>query len=174
MIRTGLLRVLGAGVLSLCITTAAFADEDDSWMSQRWGMGQMMGGWGMMGGGPEAMLDRIDGRLAFMKTELKITEAQSADWEALAKVIRSTAEAHNSLMQTMMNDMRSGDIGKMPLPDRLALQETHLSARLNQVREIKAAVDKLYASLSEEQKKAADDIVLPMMGMGMGRGMMMR
>ena len=63
MIRSGLLRVLGAGLLCLCITTAAFADEDDGWMSQRWGMGQMMG-WGMMGGGPEAMLDRIDGRLA--------------------------------------------------------------------------------------------------------------
>lgn len=173
MIRSGLLRVLGAGLLCLCITTAAFADEDDGWMSQRWGMGQMMG-WGMMGGGPEAMLDRIDGRLAFMKTELKITEAQGADWDALAKVICSTAEAHNSLMQAMMNDMRSGDLGKMSLPDRLALQETHLSARLNQVREIKSAVDKLYASLSEEQKKAADDIVLPMMGMGMGRGMMMR
>jgi hypothetical protein len=62
----------------------------------------------------------------------------------------------------------------MSLPDRLALQETHLSARLNQVREIKASVDKLYASLSEEQKKAADDVVLPMIGMGMGRGMMMR
>jgi hypothetical protein len=174
MIRTGLLRVLGAGVLSLCITTAALAEEDDDWMSPRWGMGQMMGGWGMMGGGPEAMLDRIDGRLAFMKTELKITEAQSADWDALAKVIRSTAEAHNSLMHAMMNDMRSGDLGKMSLPDRLALQETHLSARLNQVKEIKAAVDKLYASLSEEQKKAADDVVLPMIGMGMGRGMMMR
>jgi hypothetical protein len=26
--------------------------------------------------------------------------------------------------------------------------------------------------LDENQKKAADDIVLPMMGMGMGRGMM--
>jgi hypothetical protein len=174
MIRIGLLRVLGAGVLSLCITTAAFAEEDDDWMSQPSGMGQMMGGWGMMGGGPEAMLDRIDGRLAFMKTELKITEAQNADWEALAKVVRSTAEAHNSLMQAMMNDMRSGDLGKMSLPDRLALQETHLSARLDQVKEIKAAAGKLYGTFSEDQKKAADDIVLPMMGMGMGRGMMMR
>jgi hypothetical protein len=174
MISSGLLRVLGASLLSLWITTSAVAEEDDDWIWPRSGMGQMMGGWGMMGGGPEAMLDRIDGRLAFMRTELKITEAQSADWDALAKVIRSTAEAHNSLMQGMMEQMRSGEFWKMALPDRLALQETHLNARLDQVKEIKAAVDKLYATLSEEQKKAADDIVLPMMGMGMGRGMMMR
>jgi hypothetical protein len=42
-----------------------------------WGMGHMMGGgmgrggWGGMGFGGEAMLDRMDGRLAFLKTELK-------------------------------------------------------------------------------------------------------
>jgi len=171
MIKRGFLGILGAGMLSLCITTAAFAEEDDDWMWPRFGMGQMMGGWGMMGA-PEAMLDRIDGRLAFMKTELKITEAQSADWEALAKVVRRTAEVHNSMMQTMMKDMQSGELWKMPLPDRLALQEAHLSARLDQMKEIKAAADKLYVTLSDEQKKAADDIVLPMMGMGMGRGMM--
>ena len=47
-----------------------------------------------------------------------------------------------------------------------------MSTRLEQVKQVKAAVDKLYATLSDEQKKAADDIVLPMMGMGMGRGMM--
>ena len=45
-----------------------------------------------------------------------------------------------------------------------------LEARLEQVKNVKTAVEKLYAMLSEEQKKVADEIVLPMMGMGMGRG----
>jgi hypothetical protein len=47
------------------------------------------------------------------------------------------------------------------------------------VKAVGAAVEKLYAKLSDEQRRAADDIVLPMMGMGMGRsgfgpGMMFR
>jgi hypothetical protein len=46
-----------------------------------------------------------------------------------------------------------------------------MEARLEQIKTVKVAVDKLYAMLDEAQKKTADDIVLPSMGMGMGRGM---
>jgi hypothetical protein len=168
-----------AGFLAVALTGASWADDDGGNWWPRWGMGQgMMGGGGwhdsMMGYGPEAMLDRIDGRLAFLKTELKITEAQSAAWDELAGVIRTTSEAHNDMMRSMMKDMRSGDFLKAPLPERLQIQQTRLEARLEQVKSVKAAVEKLYAMLDDDQKKAADDIVLPMMGMGMGRGMMMQ
>lgn len=54
---------------------------------------------------------------------------------------------------------------KKPLPERLAYQQSHLEARLEQVKAVRAAVEKLYAKLSDEQRRAADDIVLPMMGM---------
>lgn len=168
-----------AGVLAVTLTGISWADDDDGGWWPRWGMGQGMmgdGGWhgAMMGYGPDAMLDRIDGRLAFLKTELKITEAQSAAWDELAGVIRTTSEAHNDMMRGMMKDMRSGEFMKAPLPERLQIQQTRLEARLDQVKSVKAAVEKLYAQLDENQKKAADDIVLPMMGMGMSRGMMMR
>ena len=126
----------------------------------------------MMGYGPDAMLDRIDGRLAYMKTELKITDAQTAARDELAKVIHDTAETHNALMREMKKDVRSGDFFEMPLPERLTVQQTHMEARLEQIKSVKAAVDKLYALLDDDQKKTADDIVLPSMGMGMGRGMM--
>ena len=125
-----------------------------------------------MGYGPDAMLDRIDGRLAYMKTELKITDAQTAAWDELAKVIHDTAETHNALMTEMKKDVRSGDFFEIPLPERLTVQQTHMEARLEQIKSVKAAVDKLYALLDDDQKKTADDIVLPSMGMGMGRGMM--
>ena len=126
----------------------------------------------MMGYGPDAMLDRIDGRLAYMKTELKITDAQTAARDELAKVIHDTAETHNALMREMKKDVRSGDFFEIPLPERLTVQQTHMEARLEQIKSVKAAVDKLYALLDDDQKKTADDIVLPSMGMGMGRGMM--
>lgn len=53
------------------------------------------------------------------------------------------------------------------LPDKLAARETRLSARLETVRKLKAAVDPLYAALTADQKKTADEIMLSSMGMGM-------
>ena len=176
MIFTRARMIIAAGMLAVAMSAPTMAaNDDDGWWS-RWGMGRgMMDGWGwggpMMGYGPDAMLDRIDGRLAYMKTELKITEAQAAAWDELAKVIRDTAETHNAMMREMMKDVRSGDFFKKPLPDRLTVQQTHMEARLEQIKSVKSAVDKLYAVLDDAQKKTADEIVLPSMGMGMGRGM---
>lgn len=180
----------GAVALVLALAVPALADDDDDRDWRHWGYGQMMmmggnmgqwgmggpmmGRWGGMGGpmmgyGPDAMLDRIDGRLAFIKTELKITEAQNAAWDELAGAIRTTAGSHNDMMRSMMEEFESGALEKMTLPDRLTLQETHLGARLEEVKTLKAALEKLYAVLDDDQKAAADEIVLPTMGMGMGR-----
>lgn len=160
-----------AALITIALGSAAVAEEDndDGWWS-RWGMSRMMG-WGMHEYGPEAMLDRIDGRLAFMKTELKITQAQTSAWDELAKVVRVTAETHNAMMRDMIGGIRSGALLKKPLPERLTIQETHLTARLEQVKLLKTTVDKLYGVLTPEQKTIADEIVLPTMGMGPGRGM---
>lgn len=166
------------------VASAEENDADSGWWP-RWGMGRMMmGQWGMSGpmGGYDSgeMLDRIDGRLAFLKTELKITDEQAPSWNELAVVVRTTAEAHNELMRGMVKEFHEGDFLEKPLPERLAYQQTHLEARLGQVKSVRAAVDKLYAILSDEQKKSADEIILPMMGLGMGRksgfgpGMMLR
>lgn len=166
---TTIVRTLAAGVLVFSLGTVALAEEDNegSWW-QGWGMGRMMG-WGMYG--PDAMLDRVDGRLAYLKTELKITDAQAPAWDKLAGVVKANAETHNAMMKDMMAGMRSGDFLKKPLPERLTIQETHLTARLEQVKATKVAVEELYAQLDADQKKSADEIVLPMMGMGPGRGM---
>lgn len=167
---TGLLAVLLTG-------TAAFADSnDDSWWPS-WGTGHgMMGGngWGggMMGYGPDSMMDRIDGRLAFMKTELKITDAQAGAWDEFAEVVRQTSETHNQLMQSMMKEVQDGSLFKKPLPERLQYQQTMMESRVEDIKSVREALDKLYGQLDEAQKKSADEIVLPMMGMGMGRGMM--
>lgn len=172
-------KIAVAGAMLVMIASPALADGDDDgndWWP-RWGMGGMMGRWNgpmMDFYGPDAMVDRIDGRLAFLKTELKITAEQTPAWDELATTVRDTAETHNKLMRGMMKEFRSGEFFKKPLPDRLILQETHLEARLEQVKQLKAAVDKLYAVLNEEQKRAADEIVLPTMGMGMGMGRGMR
>lgn len=169
--------IFAAGLMLtvVAIPVVAGAEDNDTGWWPRGGIGRMMmGQWGM--GGPmggydsDEILDRIDGRLAFLKTELKITDEQAPSWDELAAVIRSTADAHNALMQGMIKEFQDGDFLKKPLPERLAYQQTHLEARLEQVKAIGAAAEKLYAKLSDEQKRAADEIVLPMMGMGMSMG----
>ena len=169
--------LVASGILAMAISGSAMADDNGGSWWPHWGMGRgMMGGWGgdgdMMGYGPDTMVDRVDGRLAFLKTELKITEAQTAVWDELAKVVRQTSETHNAMMRETMKEVQDGSFLKMPLPERLQYQQTHMEARVEELKSVREAVDKLYAVLDETQKKSADEIVLPMMGMGMGRGMM--
>lgn len=151
-------------------------------------MGRMMGGWGaggpMMGYyGEDYMLDRIDGRLAFLETEPKITDAQGPTWKELSDMMRATAETHNADMEAMMETMHGDDFWKQPLPDRQVFPQSHLEARLDEFNATSGVVETFYAALSDDQKKIADEIILPTMGMGMmigawgggyGPGMMMR
>ena len=134
------------------------------WANDGWGMGMGMGMWGRgpSSRGPDWMLDRIEGRLAFLKTELKITEAQTAAWNQLADVIRTAAKHHNERMKTAF----SGDQRSKSLPDRLDAQEQFISIRLEEIKQIKGSLKNLYAVLSEAQKKEADDMAIPMVGMG--------
>lgn len=160
-----------ASALVLLSSLPAIAQDDSGDWGPRWGMGRMMMGGGPMGFGPDAMLDRIDGRIAFLKTELKITEAQTPAWDGFADAIRTTSESHNAMMRAMMERYRDRDAFDTPLPERLELHQSHLETRLEQAKVVRAATESLYMVLDDEQKAAADDIVLPAMGMGMGRGM---
>ena len=176
-------KLLAAACAVLLLSVPAVADDRDDapgWWGG-WGMhgmGRMGRGGGgrgcMMGYGPDSLLDRIDGRLAFLKTELKISDAQSEAWSSLAQTVRINSETHNAMHREMMKQMHDGEFFKKPLPDRLVIRETHLETRLQQVKNVKEEVEKLYAVLDDGQKKSADEIMLPMMGMGcgMGRGMM--
>jgi hypothetical protein len=51
------------------------------------------------------------------------------------------------------------------LRDRLAAWEKMMTAHLEALRKFKTAVDPLYAALSAEQKKTADELLIGPMGM---------
>jgi hypothetical protein len=106
---------------------------------------------GMMGGTPTRF---VEGRLAFLKTELKVTPAQEPQWTKFADAYRSVAQSTKGMDSHM--GMMGGDA---PLPERLTLYEQHLTARIDAVRTIKAAVEPLYAVLSADQKKVADELM---------------
>jgi predicted lipid-binding transport protein (Tim44 family) len=135
--------------------------------------GGMMGG-GMMGGDMArmmammhggmmdgAMMGHVEGRLAFLKTELKITPAQEPQWAKFADVIRANAKGAQAGMQAMMQ----AGAKAATAPEVLARHEKMLTAKLDSVRALKAAFDPLYASLSDEQKKSADELITGPMGM---------
>ena len=122
--------------------------------------GMMQGGMAGMGqgsgGGMPMMAGRTEGRIAFLKAELKITDTQLALWNAVADAIRTNAKSAIPMMDTM---------NKASLPERLAAREKSLTAQAEASRKVKGAVDLLYAALSDEQKKTADEILMSAMGM---------
>ena len=121
-------------------------------------MRMMMGrdGMSMMG----AMASHVEGRLAFLKTELKITDAQLPLWNAVADTIRANAKAMGDMAGGMMGGSQSAT-----LPDKLDMREKMMTAHLEALRKFKAAVAPLYVALSDEQKKTADELLIGPMGM---------
>lgn len=123
----------------------------------------------MMGPGMGGMatIDRIEGRIAFLRAELKITDAQLGAWNAFADALRANARKLGEVRASMMG--RSGEAQQpaATMADRLDRQEQWLLARLEGTRAMKAAFVKLNETLSDEQKKTANDLLAPHMGMGM-------
>ena len=123
------------------------------------GMGSMMGMMGGMGGpGPSRMggtaIDHIEGRIAFLKAELKIAGGQDAAWNSFAGAIRTNAQ--------QIAKLRADAVAANKTPQtslaRLESREHALSTRLAGVHAITVSYSALYGSLSEEQKKMADTL----------------
>jgi hypothetical protein len=121
-------------------------------------MRMMMGQDGM--GGMAMMAGHVEGRLAFLKTELKITDAQLPLWNAVSDAIRANAKTMGAMSDGMMGSAQSAT-----LPEKLALREKMMTGHLEALHRLKAAVDPLYAVLSDEQKKTADELLMGPMGM---------
>ena len=189
--------LIATAIAALLTTPAAIAQQSTQPM-----MGQQVpmmnqgmmnyGGmnYGMMGHGMMPMMDpsqHIEGRLAFLKTELKITDAQAPQWTAYADALRANAKRMSELMTEMMSSgmmnygtmsygtmmwnqgtMMQGQRGPgMSLPDRLDWAEQHMAAHMEMLQAIKGPTEELYAVLSTEQKRVADQIMGPMGMMGM-------
>lgn len=124
-------------------------------------MDKMMGGqMGMPGMGSTSgtadVTDRIEGRIAFLKAELEITDKQMADWNALADALRSSRQHLVEARKFLAID------DKTKSPDRIERYERHLTERLEAVKSARLAFARLYPTLSEAQKQTADAILLPL------------
>ena len=140
-------------------------------MGQQDGQSGMMGNMGgmmpmmrqmMMGqqGGMGMPFEHAEGRIAFLKTELKITDAQTPQWNVFADVLRANAKTHQAMHEQMTK-------GGMPSswPERLAFQQKAMSARLDGLKALEGAAKPLYAVLTDDQRKLADQLLSGPMGM---------
>ncbi|MCB4824905.1 Spy/CpxP family protein refolding chaperone [Roseicella aerolata] len=113
----------------------------------------------MMRAGPHAPLDRIEGRLAFLRAELRVTDQQAPAWEQFAQSLR-TARQH--LVEARDVLQVAGHANHTPA-ERLAAYERHLAARLEGLRAARTTFDHLYGMLDEAQKRTAAELVVPFM-----------
>ena len=140
------------------------------WMMNPQGMmsnGNMVPGWmmGWNGRGAamcSAMGSHIEGRLAYLKAELKITDAQETLWKSYAGAARENAQSMSSHCTAMM---AQGQSAALSLPDRLDQHEQFMAAQLDALRTMNKALKPLYSALSETQKQAADQLFWGPMGM---------
>jgi len=124
------------------------------------GMGGLMGGnaAGAMGMGQMMDPGRVAGRIAFLKAELKITDAQQPLWNAFTEALK----ANRAMMGDMQEMMMAAQGAAAPtLIQRIEGHERMLATRLEAVRRLKAALGPLYASFDEAQKHTADQLMMP-------------
>lgn len=155
-------------------TEEAPKTQDQQGMSMPTMMNMMSGMMKMMGGGQMGMggAEHVEGRIAFLRAELQITEAQAKAWDAFAGVLRDNAKRMKEANMPMM-----GDAAKPQFMTQLDSQERMLAAKLEEVRATKVAYAALQELLSEQQRKMVDELLQTHMGLmppGMMQGGMMQ
>ena len=106
--------------------------------------------------GTTDVTERVEGRIAFLKAELEITDKQLPDWTALAESFRSGRQHLIDARKLLSTE------DTMNSADRLDHYERHLAERLEAVKSARTAFNRLYATLSDAQKQTADTILLPL------------
>ena len=111
--------------------------------------------------------ERIEPLLAYLKTALKITDAQTKQWDAFADVLRSQAKERDAKITARMAYRDA----KFTAIDRMEHREKAMTDAAAELSERLAAAKPLYASLSDDQKQIADELLTPHFGHhGFGRG----
>ena len=124
-------------------------------MRMRGSMGGMLQMLGVVPMRPGQTIEFSEGRLAFLKAELKITEAQNKAWDAFAAALRDNVAKLNEAYKAP--DREAMD--KMSPAERLGWYEKAVSARLDAVKRSRAVIEPLYASLTDDQKQTFNRFV---------------
>lgn len=126
-------------------------------------MPMMQGGAMPMGRGGMGMpFEHVEGRIAFLKAEIGITESQQKAWDAFAEALRARAGAMRAMHERMAQTASAEPVG---YPDRMEAMAGMLSARAEAAKAVASAARTLYEGLSAEQRSKADSLLPGPMGM---------
>ena len=146
-----------------------------SGMMKMMGAGQVgTGGMGMggMGMSDMGMTDHVEGRIAFLRAELRITDTQEKAWEVFAGILRDNAKRMKEAGMPMTSTAAAPGFSA-----QLDSQERMLAMKLDEVRATRAAFAPLHEALSAEQRKTLDELLATHMNLmppGMMQGGMMQ
>jgi periplasmic protein CpxP/Spy len=96
----------------------------------------------------------VEGRIAFLKAQLKITPAQEAQWQQVEAAMRENAKTLDQTITTARQNR-----GNVDAVQRLELREQFARVRVDNSARLLAAFKPLYASLSPEQQQMANQLV---------------
>ncbi len=115
----------------------------------------MMGG---MGGGMHGMMmssvPMMEGRLAYLKADLGITDDQASAWEGYATAVRAQHTAMESMHDDMTKTMGSGSA-----LDRMDTRIKAMEAMVENLKALKPTTTALYAVLTDAQKDKANQLL---------------
>ena len=110
---------------------------------------------GSMEMGPMRCMSLSGERLAAIRADLKITKAQSPQWDSFAAAMRSNA---------MVMRHRTGMVTGGSLPERLEQHETMMTAHLEALHKAREAVSQLYDVLTSDQRAKAEGLLCSDLG----------
>jgi hypothetical protein len=120
----------------------------------------------------------IEGRIAFLRTELKVTPQQQPLFDKLADEMRTTAKAMAARHEAMQAEFKKADHRPVSSLERLERRSAMMKEAAASSDRFLATYKPFYESLSDTQKKTADLLFARFAG-GMGgpgghHGMMRR
>jgi Cache 3/Cache 2 fusion domain/LTXXQ motif family protein len=107
---------------------------------------------------------RVEGRLAYAKALLGITDTEAAAWKAYGDVSRANVRSLEAAQRAMIDAERMGSA-----IDRMHAQTAMMQAQLDARKALLPATEALYKALTPEQQERADAILL-LLGTTSGAG----
>jgi hypothetical protein len=101
----------------------------------------------------ETIESLVERRIADLHSRLHITPQQSQQWDQFAQVMRDNAKAMDTIYQ-----QRAGRLGSMTAVDNMQSYAQIEQERAQDMQKLVPAFQTLYGSLSDQQKKTADQM----------------
>jgi periplasmic protein CpxP/Spy len=98
----------------------------------------------------------VDGRIAFLKAELKITPQQETQWQQVASAMRENAKSLDQAITSARQNRGTTDVLQ-----RLQIREEFAKVRADNDARLLTAFKPLYAGLSPDQQQIANQLLGP-------------